>query len=112
MIKRIIGFILALCLVLFLYAMVRQVSFAQGTPIGGGGACYESYSGSCMTGFTNKGVINSYGLCVKQDNGNIIFWAKGGCGFPANSAGCWGKYWADGVCYGYAKFGDIILCCK
>ncbi|MCX5709580.1 MAG: hypothetical protein NT088_02480 [Candidatus Omnitrophica bacterium] len=32
--------------------------------VAGGGGCYVSYSGSCLTGFVDKGSAGSYGACL------------------------------------------------
>ena len=54
---------------------------------GGGGGCYVSYSGSCLTGFTNKGSAGWWGYC---DYGDDHFRPAGGgcrCGWRSYTIG-------------------------
>ena len=54
----------------------------------GGGGCYVSYSGSCLTGFTNKGSAGSWGRCY-AGHGYHFRPPGGGCssGWPSYTIG-------------------------
>ena len=70
---------------------------------GGGGGCYVSYSGSCPTGFTNKGSAGWWGYCFCND---------------FHSIGAYFTYHfrpAGGGCYsGWCSYnlGEAFVCCQ
>jgi hypothetical protein len=66
---------------------------------GGGGGCYVSYSGGCLTGFTNMGSLGSFGNCYHQRpwGGSDYFSPPGGT--------------CSGSEYRYT-FGTADVCCQ
>jgi len=54
--------------------------------IGGAGACYVSYSGACLAGFTNMGSAGIWGYCVTSNSTGASFFRPpgGGCGGVAS----------------------------
>jgi hypothetical protein len=65
---------------------------------GSGGGCYVSYSGGCLTGFTNKGSAGSWGYCGPGHADYFYHFrpAGGGC-----SSG-WGS----------SSIGEAYVCCQ
>ncbi len=56
----------------------------------GGGGCYVSYSGSCLSGFTNKGSAGSWRTCgYVRDNGTT--WSI----YKPSGDSCGGGSWMD-----------------
>lgn len=66
---------------------------------GGGGGCYVSYSGGCLSGFTNKGSAGWWGFCY---NGGDI------CHFRPPGGGCSSL---GGGCLSY-NVGEAFVCCQ
>ena len=64
---------------------------------GGGGGCYVSYSGGCLTGFTNKGSAGSWGYCYASGYSPSHFRPAGG--------GCDGGW-------GSSTIGEAYVCCQ
>ena len=62
---------------------------------GGGGGCYVSYSGGCLTGFTNKGSAGWYGAC--GDSSGFYLRPPGGGCYPG---------WAP------LDVGEAYVCCQ
>lgn len=73
------------------------IAWAQSQSAGGGG-CYVSYSGNCLSGFRNEGSAGDWGYCIYTDQytGRMHFRPPGG--------GCYA------ATVGY--IGTAIVCCK
>ena len=69
--------------------------------LGGSGGCYVSYTGTCLSGFTNEGSLGSWGVCG----------CPGGAGFFVPP----GVFSPGGSCLGgcsYTGVGTAVLCCR
>jgi len=65
---------------------------------GGGGGCYVSYSGTCITGFTNKGSAGTWGYCAPPNSHQTFRFRPAG--------GTTGGGWDCG------DFGTAVVCCQ
>ena len=78
----------------------QEVNFRDASnwqSLGGSGGCYLSYSGSCLTGFTNKGSAGSWGRCYTSGSIYRTHFRPpgGGCGV-----------WSSGTA------GEAYVCCQ
>lgn len=63
-----------------------------------GVGCYVSYSGGCVSGFSNKGSAGTYGMCADLSGGTARYFR------PAGGRCCCGHVAYDA--------GEAILCCQ
>ena len=84
---------------------------------GGGGGCYVSYSGSCLTGFTNKGSAGGWGNCSAY---KTSLWIGANSHFRPAGGGCRDAYgsnpcgWPGGIANPFSSYnvGEAIVCCQ
>jgi hypothetical protein len=63
-----------------------------------GGGCYVSYSGSCLSGFTNKGSAGSWGNCYYSSGDSYFHFRPPGGGCSSGWSG--------------SPFGTAYVCCQ
>jgi hypothetical protein len=71
---------------------------------GGGGGCYVSYSGSCLTGFTNEGSAGTWGVCTRE--GVWAYDPSGAPYFRPPGGACLTTAWTS------YSLGTAYICCK